>query len=375
MSSDSVEVDLGSRSYRIAVGRGLLAETGARLTAVLGARPVTVVTDRTVAAHHLAPVEESLRRAGVLAGPSLVLPPGEATKSFAQLESLLESLLGRGLERRSVLLALGGGVIGDLTGFAAAVALRGLDFVQLPTTLLAQVDSSVGGKTGINSASGKNLVGAFHQPRLVLADLDTLETLAPRQLRAGYAEVVKYGLIDDPAFFAWLEAGGGAAVLAGDTAARQRAVVTSCQAKAAIVGADERESGRRALLNLGHTFGHALEASAHYDDRLLHGEAVAIGLVLAFELSVRLGLAPADDALRLKRHLFELGLPTSPRDIAGIAWNLDELMGHMAHDKKVAEGRITFVLARGIGQSFIARDVEPEAAAAVFGEAIAVAAP
>jgi 3-dehydroquinate synthase len=353
----TVRVELGPRSYEIAIGAGLLAEAGPRIARAAGAkRRAVVVTDETVAAFHLSALETSLAREGLLAGPPVVLPAGEQTKTFGHLETLLETLLGRGLERSSLLVALGGGVIGDLVGFAAAVALRGIDFIQVPTTLLAQVDSSVGGKTGINSRHGKNLVGAFHQPRLVLADIASLETLPRRQVLAGYAEVVKYGLINDPGFFDWLEQ-HASAVVAGDRAARARAVETSCRAKAAIVGADERESGDRALLNLGHTFGHAFEAAAGFGEMLLHGEAVAMGMVLAFELSVRLGLAPAADALRVRRHLFELGLPTSAAEVPGLPWQPEALLDHMTRDKKVQDGRITFVLTRGIGRAFVTREV------------------
>jgi 3-dehydroquinate synthase len=256
-----------------------------------------------------------------------------------------------------VVIALGGGVVGDLAGFAAAIALRGLDFIQIPTTLLAQVDSSVGGKTGINSRRGKNLIGAFHQPMLVLADVAALDTLPRREVLAGYAEVVKYGLIDDPAFFEWLEQ-NGSALVDGDEGLRSQAVRTSCAAKAAIVGRDERETGDRALLNLGHTFGHALEAAAGYGKTLLHGEAVAIGMVMAFDLSVRLGLCPEADALRVRKHLSSVGLPTDLHALRGPAWRAPELLGHMGKDKKVRDGRITFILVRGIGQAFVARDIQ-----------------
>ncbi|CAK0760920.1 3-dehydroquinate synthase [uncultured Gammaproteobacteria bacterium] len=363
---ETVRVNLGPRSYDIVVGTGVLAEAGSRIAAMADKRRVIVISDQTVAGLHLATLERSLVAAGVATtGPALLLPPGEGAKSFARLEQVLDNLLGRGIDRGTMLVALGGGVVGDLVGFVAAIALRGLDFIQIPTTLLAQVDSSVGGKTGINSRHGKNLIGAFHQPQLVLADITTLDSLPVRDVRAGYAEVVKYGLINDPAFFDWLEA-HGPALLKGDHAARTRAVVTSCRAKAAVVGADERESGDRALLNLGHTFGHALETACGYDDRLHHGEAVAVGMVLAFELSVRLGLAPAADALRVRQHLFQAGLPTGPGDLPTVPWRPAELVGHMAHDKKTRDGRLTFVLARGIGQSFVAHDVDPAEVEAVL---------
>ncbi len=360
MVRDTVRVELGERSYDILVGAGVLAEAGRHIAGAIGRkRRLVIVTDENVrAAGHLAVVEQALGAEGLpVTGAAIVLPPGEHIKGCDSFGTLLESLLGRGIDRKTVLVALGGGVIGDLTGFAAACALRGLDFIQIPTTLLSQVDSSVGGKTGINSKHGKNLIGAFHQPKLVLADTAVLDTLEPREVRSGYAEVVKYGLINDPAFFGWLER-HGEEVIAGDDKARRQAVTTSCRAKAAIVGADERESGQRALLNLGHTFGHAFEAACGYDDRLRHGEAVALGMVLAFELSVRLGLCPAADALRVRAHLFEAGLPTGRADVPEVPWIAEELLAHMGHDKKVCDGRITFVLARGIGKAFLTSEVD-----------------
>ena len=368
---DIVRVELADRSYDIVIGPGILADAGSRVAPLIGRRPVVVVSDANVAVRHLGTLEAALDAAGLKRQPAIVLPPGEKTKDFAHLEQLLDELLGRGIERSTVLVALGGGVIGDLVGFAAAVALRGLDFIQVPTTLLSQVDSSVGGKTGINTRHGKNLVGAFHQPRLVLAVTTTLGTLDPRQVRAGYAEVAKYGLIDDPGFFEWLE-DNGAAVCRLENESLVRAVTESCAAKAAIVGADERESGQRALLNLGHTFGHALEAAVGFDDRLLHGEAVALGMVMAFDLSVRLGLCPAEDADRVRRHLGAVGLPTRLSEVAGVpSWNPAELLGHMARDKKVDQGRITFVLVRGIGQAFTARDIAGADVSAVLERACA----
>ena len=354
--TERLKVSLAERSYDILIGPGLLATVGRRLRPLLDEPRVRVVTDDNVSARYLAPVEASLAAAGIECR-STVLPAGERTKDFAHLERLIGWLLDSGVERGTTLLALGGGMVGDLTGLAAAITLRGLDYVQVPTTLLAQVDSSVGGKTGINTVQGKNLIGAFHQPRLVLADIDTLDTLPPRELRAGYAEVVKYGLINDARFFGWLEA-DGSGLLAGDRASRIHAVLVSCRAKAEIVAADEREGGRRALLNLGHTFGHALEAEAGYGDRLLHGEAVAIGLCLAFELSVRLGLCPSDHCERVVRHLASQGLPTSVAGCACESWSVDSLMRHMAKDKKVARRRLAFVLARGIGDAFVSRDVD-----------------
>lgn len=361
---ERVRVALGARSYDICVGAGLLARAGELIGPVLARPRVAIVTDETVAALYLAPLRAALDRAGVGAVP-VVLPAGEETKSFAHLERLCAALLDARIERSTTLIALGGGVIGDLTGFAAGIVLRGVPFVQIPTTLLAQVDSAVGGKTGINTAHGKNLVGLFHQPRLVLADVATLDTLAPRQRRAGYAEVVKYGLIDDPGFFAWLEA-HGAAVLAGDRAAQRRAVVTSCRAKAAIVAADEREQGRRALLNLGHTFGHALEAETGFSDALLHGEAVALGLVLAADLSVALGDCPAADAARIRAHLASVGLATSIAGIRPGGWSAAALLDHMRHDKKVRDGAVTFVVLDGIGRARLSDRVPPAAVEALL---------
>lgn len=359
-SFDSLEVSLGERAYDIKVGSGLLAQAGTLMAPVLRHKSVFVVTDEEVAALHLPTLEAALGAAGITFN-SLVLPAGEQTKCFAKLEEVIDHLLAAGVERSSCLIALGGGVIGDLTGFAAAVTLRGLDFIQIPTTLLSQVDSSVGGKTGINTARGKNLVGSFHQPKLVLADMEVLETLPEREFLAGYAEVVKYGLINDPGFFAWLEE-NGPALIAGDRDLRRQAVLTSCRAKADIVAQDERESGLRALLNLGHTFGHAFEAEAGYGGGLIHGEAVALGMVMAFDLSVQMGLCPAADAARVRQHLKGSGLPVELSEIGtnvrSGGWESSKLVAHMMRDKKVAQGRITFVLARGIGAAFLERDVE-----------------
>ena len=355
--SAQIEVRLGDRSYDIHVGANGLAEAGAYLKPF--ARDfVAVVTDKTVAAHHLAPLTESLKRAGIEARP-IVLEPGESTKSFQGLETLCSALLAAGVDRGGLIVALGGGVIGDLTGFAAALLKRGVDFAQIPTTLLAQVDSSVGGKTAINTKEGKNLVGVFHQPRVVIADIATLATLPPRELRAGYAEVVKYGALGDADFFAWLE-GHGASALQGETGTLEYIVAHSCRMKADIVARDERETGERALLNLGHTFGHALEAATGYSSRLLHGEGVAIGMVLAFQLSAKLGLAPASDADRIARHLRASGLPASIADIEGPRPDADTLLAHMVHDKKAKAGKLVFVLARGIGQAFTTSDVRME---------------
>jgi 3-dehydroquinate synthase len=356
--SAQVEVCLGDRSYDIHVGAGAMAEAGARLKPF--ARDfVAVVTDRNVAGHHLAPLTGSLARAGIKTQP-IVLEPGEATKSFQGLETLCSALLAAGIDRGGLIVALGGGVIGDLTGFAASVLKRGVDFVQIPTTLLAQVDSSVGGKTAINTKEGKNLVGVFHQPRMVIADIATLSTLAPRELRAGYAEVVKYGALGDAKFFDWLEA-HGAEALRGEPDKLEHIVAHSCRMKADIVARDERETGERALLNLGHTFGHALEAATGYSSRLLHGEGVAIGMVLAFRLSAKLNLAPAADAERLAKHLRASGLPASIEDIEGPRPDAETLLAHMMHDKKAKNGKLVFVLAGGIGQTFTTADVPMDA--------------
>ena len=348
---ETVHVELGPRSYDIHIGSGLIERAGDWLLPVLPARRAVVVTDDVVAPLHLPALEAALDRAGIRRD-TLVVPAGEASKSFATLERLVDELLGRGIDRGSTIIALGGGVIGDLAGFAAAVTLRGLDFVQVPTSLLAQVDSSVGGKTGINAPQGKNLIGAFHQPRLVLADISILTTLPRREMLAGYAEVVKYGLIRDAGFFHWLEA-HGADLIDGDRAALEHAVLESCRAKAAVVAADERETGQRALLNLGHTFGHALEAETGYGDELLHGEAVAVGMVMAFDLSVQRGHCAPEDADRLRRHLAAVGLPTGFADLAPRHWDVERLIDHMSRDKKVSGGRITFVLARGIGEAHL----------------------
>ncbi|MGH6620918.1 MAG: 3-dehydroquinate synthase [Alphaproteobacteria bacterium] len=354
-ATETVTVDLADRRYDIVVGEGVFARAGELMAPVLRQKRVIVVTDKTVGKLHLDALAVSLGKAGI-AHSAIVLPPGEQTKDFAHLESLMSQILDAGIERRTALVALGGGVIGDITGFAAAIALRGLEYIQIPTTLLAQVDSSVGGKTAINTRHGKNLIGSFHQPRLVIADTGILDTLPERELLAGYAEVVKYGLLGDADFFAWLE-GHGAAVRDGDPEARRHAVVRSCRAKAAIVAADERETGQRALLNLGHTFGHALEAETGFGDALLHGEGVAIGMVLAFDLSVQLGLCDAVDADLTRRHLAAIGLPTTPAHALGNIWSAEALIGHMAKDKKVADGKMTFVLARGIGDAFLSQDV------------------
>ncbi|WCL54177.1 3-dehydroquinate synthase [Gimibacter soli] len=339
---ETVRVPLGDRAYDIVIAEGLIDRLGAELAPVLKRQKVFIVTDTKVAEAHLGRALAALDHAGITA-EVVVLPSGEATKSYGTFTELLDRLLGLGAERKDILVALGGGVIGDITGFAASVLRRGMDFVQVPTTLLAQVDSSVGGKTGINSPFGKNLIGAFHQPRKVIADLTALDTLSARELRAGYAEVVKYGLIDDLPFFEWLE-DAGPAILAGNRTAQARAVAHSCAAKARIVGEDERETGdRRALLNLGHTFGHALEAECGYDGTLLHGEAVAIGMGMALDASVRLGLAPEADKVRYLAHLAKVGMKARAADI-GRSFDVDKLIGHMAQDKKVDAGKLTFIL-------------------------------
>ena len=352
----TLTVDLGERSYDILVGDGLLAGAGKLIAPVLAEPRAVVITDENVEKHCLGPLEESLEEAGI-DHQSIVLEAGEQTKDYAHVEALTGQLLDDRVERTTTLIALGGGVVGDITGFAAAVTLRGMDFIQIPTTLLAQVDSSVGGKTGINTPQGKNLIGAFHQPRLVLADIGALASLPPREMRAGYAEVVKYGLIADADFFAWLEA-NGQAVLDGDPEACLHAVLTSCRAKASIVQADETEKGSRALLNLGHTFGHALEAQTGYSDALHHGEAVAIGLGLAFDLSVQMGLCPGQDRDRLRSHLAAIGLPVGLGGLADGGWSAAGLIDLMGQDKKVRSGAMTFVLLRGIGQAFITQDVD-----------------
>ena len=361
-----VHVPLGERAYDIEIGSGLIDEAGARLKALFPGRRYGIVTDSEVAKAQLPRLTASLDSAGLNYAP-IVLPNGESTKSFARLGEVVEAILEARLERGDLILALGGGVIGDLAGFAAAIARRGMDFVQIPTSLLAQVDSSVGGKTGINSPHGKNLIGAFHQPKLVLADLDALETLPPRQFAAGYAEVVKYGLIDDEAFYFWLEA-NRLAIFAGDRTLRGEMVARCCAAKTRFVLADEKETGVRALLNLGHTFGHALESATGYSDRLLHGECVAIGMVLAHGFSAKLGLAPSQDTGRIAQHLIAAGLPTRLADIPGELPDTDVLMRAIAQDKKVVRGALTFILTRGIGQAFIEKHVDPATVAAYLGE-------
>ncbi len=354
--TEILKLDLGSRSYDIVVGENLLDQAGDYLAPLMTGKRAIIVSDDTVAPLYLDQVIAALENSAI-GVTSVVVPSGEASKDFDHLRDLTDHLFEASVDRSTLLVALGGGVIGDLAGFAAAITMRGLEFIQIPTTLLAQVDSSVGGKTGINSAFGKNLIGAFHQPRLVLADLGTLDTLPRRQLLSGYAEVVKYGLINDTAFFDWLES-NGSALLDGDKAAQRHAVLTSCTAKAAIVAEDEHEHGRRALLNLGHTFGHALEAETGYGDRLLHGEAVAIGMVMAFEFSARLGLCPEAHSQRLIDHLQKVGLPTDLTGLKTPSWTAERLIGYMGLDKKTEDGALVFILARGIGEAFVSRDVK-----------------
>ncbi|WP_108512469.1 3-dehydroquinate synthase [Bradyrhizobium algeriense] len=356
----TVDVVLGDRTYDIVIGRGVLASLGARVAALRPGVRTAIVTDRTVAKHWLEQTEHSLTEAGIQTS-RVIVDEGEVSKTYAGLENVSEALIEARIERNDLVIALGGGVVGDLAGFAAAILRRGVDFVQVPTSLLAQVDSSVGGKTGINSPQGKNLLGAFHQPVLVIADTSVLDTLSPRQFRAGYAEVAKYGVLGDEAFFSWLEANHTDIFSGG--AAREHAIATSCRAKAAIVSRDERENGERALLNLGHTFGHALEAATGFSDRLFHGEGVSVGMVLAAEFSAKLGMISEADAARVERHLASVGLPTHLQDIAGFAQEglvgADALMALMAQDKKVKRGKLTFILLHAIGRAVIANDVEP----------------
>jgi 3-dehydroquinate synthase len=366
--TEIVKVKLGKRSYDIVIGENLLADAGKRIAKLRPGTAVAIVTDGNVAHHHLGTLERSLEAAKI-SYRSVLLSAGEGTKSFSNLETVAEAILQSRIERGDLVIALGGGVIGDLAGFAASVVRRGVGFVQIPTTLLAQVDSSVGGKTGINSPQGKNLIGAFHQPELVLADLKALDTLPAREFRAGYAEVAKYGLINDVKFFDWLEK-NWREVFAGGPA-RAKAVATSCKAKAAIVARDEREIGERALLNLGHTFGHALEAATGYSDRLLHGEGVALGMVLAFKLSAKLKLCKTADVARVVAHLDKVGLLTKLSQIPGSLPGPDGLLSLMAQDKKVVRGKLVFILAKGIGKAFVAKNVDTKVVREVLKDALA----
>ncbi|MDO5648934.1 3-dehydroquinate synthase [Paracoccus sp. (in: a-proteobacteria)] len=362
----TVHVPLGDRAYDVRIGQGLIARAGAEIAPLLRRPRVVTVTDETVAALHLDRLNAALREQGI-DNDTLILPPGESTKSWPHLTRCVEWLLEQRVERRDIVIAFGGGVIGDLVGFAASILRRGVRFVQIPTSLLAQVDSSVGGKTGINSAQGKNLIGAFHQPSLVLADIDVLDTLTDRDFRAGYGEVAKYGLLGDAAFFDWLEQ--NAPVLRHDPALRQQAVAHSVAMKAGIVTRDETEQGERALLNLGHTFGHALESATGYSDRLLHGEGVAIGCALAFDLSARMGLCSQESPSRVLEHLREMGMPARLSDVPGDLPDDAALIALMGQDKKVVDGRLRFVLARGIGQAFVSDDVDGETLRAVLAAA------
>ena len=360
-----VQVALGDRSYDIAIGRGLLESLGKRVSALKPGAKAAVISDKNVADHYLTAAQSALGQAGISTTP-VVVAPGESSKSFATLERVCDALLAARIERGDVVVALGGGVVGDLAGFAAAVVRRGIDYVQVPTSLLAQVNSSVGGKTAIDSPHGKNLIGAFYQPILVVADTSVLDTLSAREFRSGYAEVAKYGLLGDAGFFAWLEANWRDVFSGG--AAREHAIATSCRMKADIVTRDERENGERALLNLGHTFGHALEAGAGFSQRLLHGESIAIGICLAFAFSARLGLISSADAERVVRHLMSVGLPTRLADVAGGVPDTDALMQLIAQDKKVKRGKLTFILARSIGETFVANDVDAAEVRAFLAE-------
>jgi 3-dehydroquinate synthase len=357
-SNDPIVVDvaLGNRAYDILIGRGVLSQLGTRMAALRPGARAAIVTDENVGRAHLAAARNALESSGI-AVTHVTVPPGETSKSISVFEQICEALIAARIERNDLVVALGGGVIGDLAGFAASAVRRGLDFIQVPTTLLAQVDSSVGGKTGINSKQGKNLIGAFHQPILVIADTALLDTLPERQFRAGYAEVAKYGLLGDADFFSWLET-NWKDIFAGGPA-REHAIAVSCRTKAMIVSRDERENGERALLNLGHTFGHALEAAAGFSDRLLHGEAVSIGMALAFQYSARKGLLPQPEAERAVAHLAAAGLPVKISDFSNEKLDADRLMGLIAQDKKVKRGALTFILVRGIGKSFIAVNVDP----------------
>jgi 3-dehydroquinate synthase len=360
----TVPVALADRSYEILIGDNLIDSAGVEISKVLPGARAAIITDENVAALHLPRLLESLAASGIAANP-IIIPAGEKSKSYVEFARVCDAVIAAKLERRDMVIGFGGGVVGDLSGFVAASVRRGMRFVQMPTSLLAQVDSSVGGKTGINSPLGKNLVGAFWQPQLVLADTGLLTTLSAREFRAGYAEVVKYGLIDSPQFFEWLDK-NREAVFAGG-AARAEAIATSCRAKAAVVARDEHETGDRALLNLGHTFGHAIEAAAGYDGEVVvHGEGVAIGMVMAHRFSVMLGLAPESDALRVEVHLRAAGLPLRIADLGGhnlpggqalAAMGPEKMLDFMAQDKKVVRGALTFILTRGIGKSFIAKDV------------------
>lgn len=368
--AETLHIALGSRSYDIHVGERLLSQAGELISPLIKTKRVIIICDETVARLYLHRLTGSLEDKGI-AARAIILPPGEQTKSLEAFGALIEQILEQKPDRDTMLVALGGGVVGDITGFAASVALRGLPFIQIPTTLLSQVDSSVGGKTGINSRFGKNLIGSFHQPKLVIADVSLLASLPGRELKAGYAEVVKYGLINNEPFFAWLEKNGALALI-GDAKTLIHAVHESCRAKAAIVEADEREADLRALLNFGHTFAHALEAETGYSEALNHGEAVAIGMIMAFQLSVALGLCAKAELERVLAHYTAIGLPASPLAVQK-NWNIDALMEHFTRDKKAKDGKLTFILTRGIGKAFIAKDVDAAAVRRVVAEACEVA--
>ena len=364
-----LNVDLNQRSYDIVIGEDLIASAGTRIAPHLTSSRVFTVTDKNVAAFWLEPYRRSLEAVGITS-TDLTLPPGEKIKSFEYLQQITEWLLNAGVDRNTMVIALGGGVIGDLAGFAASITLRGMPFIQIPTTLLSQVDSSVGGKTAIDMPQGKNLVGSFYQPRLVLADTNVLDTLPKREFLAGYAEVVKYGLISDPVFFEWCEKNGDS-LISGESSGRAHVVEVCCRLKAAIVAEDERESAGRALLNFGHTFAHAFEAEVNFSNKLLHGEAVAIGIICAFELSHRLKYCTGQDIGRVRNHFSKIGLPTNLLGISDARWSAAALIKHMMHDKKAEAGQVTLILTRGIGEAFISRDVNPEILGTYLNEFIA----
>jgi 3-dehydroquinate synthase len=363
-----VPVALAERTYDIVIGRGVLSTLGPRIKALRSGAKVAIVTDENVAKLHLAATEASLKAAGIESS-AIIVPPGEGSKNYATFEKVCEAVIAAKIERNDLIVALGGGVIGDLAGYCAASVRRGLDFVQVPTTLLSQVDSSVGGKTGINSKLGKNLIGAFHQPVLVIADTALLDTLSEREFRAGYAEVMKFGLLGDAAFFTWLESNWQDLFAGGP--AREHAIAICCRGKAGVVSRDERENGERALLNLGHTFGHAFEAGAGFSQRLLHGEAVALGCTMAFQFSAGKGLSSAADATRVRAHLDAVGLPTQVKQVQGGVPGVDALMDLIGQDKKVKRGKLTFILVRGIGQAFVANDVDPAEVRSFLSERLA----
>ncbi len=366
---ETFQVDLTDRGYEIVVGPNLICNAAQYLAPLISHEPAIIVTDNNVSRHHLDKLTISMEVGGI-DHFVVTLPAGEGQKSFDGLQNLITAILDKAPERSSTLIALGGGVIGDLTGLAASIILRGIDFIQIPTTLLAQVDSSVGGKTGINTRHGKNLVGSFYQPRLVLSDTTALETLPRRELLSGYAEIVKYGLLGDKDFFGWLEQ-NGKALVDGNQKLRKHAVITSCRTKGKIVSKDEKELSNRALLNFGHTFGHALEAETGFGEKLLHGEAVSIGMMMAFDLSAQLGICPPKDAARVREHLTAIGLPIRPTDIPDQAWRSEMLLSHMAQDKKVHKGKMTFILTRGIGDTFITSEVDTTKVKALLARAIA----